>query len=271
MRSKLIICVIARTASTRLPLKALRIIKNNMCLLDVLVERMKLVTNADGIYLCTSNEITDDIMEDVAERNKINIYRGSADEVIERLMAVGEIEDASHIIRVTGDNLYTDPYVLNRQIIHHLELDLEYSRTEYLPVGATAEVIKIESLKRCSKLIDPKSSEYLMLYLFNPEEYKCGVMIPKGLDLSSYSLTIDTPDDLINLREVANKLGNEYVRAGISMLYKTLLDNRMDKLIINQDVSIRLPEQKQINYYGFRKEIEERINKSIKIYFDLEA
>ena len=38
-----------------------------------------------------SNHASDDIMEDIAIQNGINVYRGSPDEVIERMVSVAKI------------------------------------------------------------------------------------------------------------------------------------------------------------------------------------
>ena len=43
-------------------------------------------------------------MEDIAIQHGINIYRGSADSVIDRMINVLNITDADALIRITGDN-----------------------------------------------------------------------------------------------------------------------------------------------------------------------
>ena len=66
MSKKTIACVIARTVSTRLPLKVLRNVVNEYSMLDFMIQRLKLVKNIDDIYICTSHEMVDEILEDVA-------------------------------------------------------------------------------------------------------------------------------------------------------------------------------------------------------------
>ena len=43
-------------------------------------------------------------MEDIASQNGINVYRGSPDEVIERMVSVAKITKADILLRITGDN-----------------------------------------------------------------------------------------------------------------------------------------------------------------------
>ena len=100
--AKVVACVIARTVSKRLPLKILRDLKPGLSMIDFLIQRIKSVDKIDEIYLCTSEEAVDDILADVVSRNGIKLYRGSADAVIERMLAVGDIEKADVLIRITG-------------------------------------------------------------------------------------------------------------------------------------------------------------------------
>ena len=105
--AKVIACIIARTVSKRLPLKVLRDIYPSISMIEFLISRVKSVNEVSDVYICTSREQEDDILEDVAFRNRVKIYRGSADMVIERMLAVGKIEQADVLIRITGDNPFT--------------------------------------------------------------------------------------------------------------------------------------------------------------------
>ena len=70
-------------------------------MLVLLIKRLK-KTNIDDIYICTSNHASDDIMEDIAIQNGIKVYRGSPDEVIERMVSVAKITEADILLRITG-------------------------------------------------------------------------------------------------------------------------------------------------------------------------
>ncbi|MFC0561928.1 cytidylyltransferase domain-containing protein [Halalkalibacter alkalisediminis] len=271
MKIKIIACIIVRTTSTRLHLKVLRTIYNNMSILDVIVNRLKMVHKVDKIYLCTSKEKVDDILEDVAERNQISIYRGSADEVIERMISVGEIEKASQVIRITGDNVFVDPYILEKQIDFHLIENLEYTRTENLPIGVTAEIINLNMLKKCYLQIDPEGHEYLMFYMFNPDVYKCGVLLPKeNQNLSNYTLTVDTPEDLIRTKQIVSYLGDDYFKADLNEIIQIINQYKIDNAKNTPNSMIKLPHDKLISFDDFRKDINNRILKSLTKTIDLE-
>ena len=102
-----IACIIARTNSTRLPKKVLKKINDEM-LIEFLIKKIKRAKNIDSIYLCTSIDKTDKILLEIAESHGIKSYAGSRDKVIERMLKVGEKENANNLIRITGDNVFCD-------------------------------------------------------------------------------------------------------------------------------------------------------------------
>ncbi|KKN50701.1 hypothetical protein LCGC14_0630100 [marine sediment metagenome] len=192
---KTIACIIARTNSRRLPKKVLKKIRNQQ-MIELLIERIKKTKNLDEIYLCTSVDSEDKILVDIANKNKIKSYQGSRESVIDRMLDVANIEKADNVVRITGDNLFTDFFYLDEMINEHNKNEFDYTRTEFLSIGVTAEVMRVTALKDCYNNIDPYKSEYLFLYMFNPEKYKCGVLIPPKNQQNEFSsLTIDTPED----------------------------------------------------------------------------
>lgn len=265
MNKKTVACIIARTVSTRLPLKVLRNVTENYSMLDFMIQRLKLVRNIDEIYICTSHEMVDDILEDLALRNDVKIYRGSPDAVIERIISVGDMENTDNVIRITGDNVFTSIEYLEEQINIHNKNNLDYTRIIDVPIGATAEVMKLSAVKECYDLIDPAISEYLMLYMFKPEHYKCGVIKIKELPKSSnYTITVDTEEDLLRTKEIFNN----YSKNSLDIALKDILniiDNHSIKNSKFETVgNIKMPYGKEISFEEFQVDMNERILKSHK-------
>lgn len=269
---KVVACIIARTVSQRLPLKVLRDFRPHLSMLDFLIQYVKTQKVIDEVYLCTSKESVDDILEDVALRNNIKIYRGSPDEVIERMLTVGAIENADVLIRITGDNPFTAAELINHQVQFLLDENLDYVRVTDLPVGATAEVFTHNALKRCNELMDPKVSEYLMLYLFEPNNFKCGVIKAFEKDFSAYSLTVDNPDDLVRTKMILDKLGFErnLSTVNLSEILNVIADETNDfpAKIITPAGEVKLPFNKVISFQEFKKDMDRRFNNSkfLKLY-----
>ncbi len=264
MNKKTIACVIARTVSTRLPLKVLRNIVEEYSMLDFLLQRLKLVKNIDEIYICTSHEIVDDILEDVARKNNVKIYRGSPDAVIERLISVGNIEKADNVIRITGDNVFTSSEYLEEQINIHNDNNLDYTRIVNVPIGATAEVMKLTALKKCYELIDPAISEYLLLYMFKPEYYKCGVInICEIKKSSNYTVTVDTKEDLIRTKSIFNNFHDKPLSIKLKNIIE-IVDNNIANSKIEFTGNVKMPYGKEITFEEFQNDMNNRINNSIQ-------
>lgn len=270
--SKVVACIIARTVSTRLPLKVLRDFRPHFSMLDFLIRNVKTQKEIDEVYLCTSHEAVDDILEDVAFRNGVNIYRGSPDEVIERMLSVGEKEDADLLIRVTGDNPFTAVEFIPDQIEFLETNGLDYVRVDDLPLGATPEVFTCKALKKCSELIDPKLSEYLLLYMFEPDHFKTGVLRAYKNSYSDYSLTVDTPEDFERTRMILNELNfdEDMRKITLSNILKVLENNELHLPAkkISAGGMIRLPEGDAIPFEEFKKDMARRVRHSLrkKIY-----
>lgn len=247
-------CIVARTTSTRLPLKVLRSVNVNRSksMLDVIISKAKQSKLTNKIVLCTSDEACDDILEDVAFKNEIDIYRGEGDEVICRLLNVAKQENADYIIRITGDNVFASGEYIDEQIDLCIKNDLDYCRLTNVPIGATAEVIKVSALKHLMLTIDPAVSEYLMLYIFDPKVYKCGILSAQA-DFSNLSITVDTPEDLANVKEVIKLLGDTPEALSLVNICE-LMSERKDLFgYVPDDAKVKLPYGKSVTYMEFKK------------------
>jgi spore coat polysaccharide biosynthesis protein SpsF len=267
---KVVACIIARTVSKRLPLKILRDLAPGLSMIELLIQRVKTVSEIDEIYLCTSQESVDDILEDVAARNGIKLYRGSADAVIERMLAVGEIEKADVLLRITGDNPLASVEYIPQQLSLLLRNKLDYTRVIDVPIGATTEVMTTEALKRCYATMDPGVSEYLMLFIFEPKHFKCGIIKAFQNDYSNYSVTVDTPDDLIRTKGILKLLSQDPEK----ILLKDIIGLYTDKnvqlpaMIIKSGGSIKYPYEKVISFEEFNQDMKRRKENStiVKLY-----
>ena len=264
-KNKVVACIIARTVSTRLPLKILRDIGCGMSMLDFLVHRIKAVKSIDEIYICTSGEAVDDILEDVAHRNGVKLYRGSADQVIERLLSVGQLTNADIILRITGDNPLTSFEYIDAQVEHLRQNNLDYVRIVDVPIGATAEVISMDALVRVNEMMDPDISEYMMLFLFEPNHFKCGVIKAFEQDYSEYSVTVDTPEDLKRTRKLLSALNPKrpediLLEHVINGYENNGLDIEAKKIIPSGH--IKLPYGKTMAYDDFREDMKRRVRQS---------
>jgi len=196
-------------------------------MVEHIIERMKKVRNADDIYICTSTHVDDQVLEAIAIKNNVKFYAGSEQSVIDRLLEVGEKENADNVVRVTADNIFTDSVYMDVMIDRHKKHKVDYTRTEYLPVGLTAEVISVEALHKCYERMDPNDSQYLMLYMFQPEHFHCLVVVPPSHHQKpDWLLTVDTPKDW----ERTEKIFSEFTGF---ISYEDIIEYSKENAIVN--------------------------------------
>lgn len=264
---KVVACIIARTVSKRLPLKILRDLRPGLSMIDFLIQRIKSVQEIDELYLCTSEESVDDILEDVAVRNNIKLYRGSADAVIERMLAVAEIERADILLRITGDNPFASIEFINHQLQLLKNNNLDYVRVIDIPIGATTEVMTTKALKKCYDSMDPSVSEYLMLFLFEPNNFKCGIIKVFKDDYSNCSVTVDTLDDLIRTKGILKILNQNHIDIKLKDLIKLYQndDIKLPAMRISSGGSIKYPYDKIITFDEFIEDMSRRKKNSMTL------
>jgi spore coat polysaccharide biosynthesis protein SpsF (cytidylyltransferase family) len=260
---KTVACVIARTNSTRLPLKVLRDVAPGLSVLDFLLQRM----TRTGIptFLCTSVEPEDDILEDVAARNDAELYRGSPTSVIDRMIDVARQTDADSVIRITGDNPLTAVEYLPHQAALLQEHDLDYVRLADAPLGATGEVMRCSALRDCYERIDPSVSEYLMLYMFDPAHYRCGVVRAAGIAHPYHSLTVDVPNDLQRTRDLVAHAPGDPLEITLTDVLGLLDSGQVPTKRVAGDARIKLPFGESMSFTEYLADMDARASKSRSI------
>lgn len=260
---KTVACIIARTTSTRLPLKVLRLVDERHSMLELIIKRVQSVKKVDEVYLCTSDEPVDDILEDVASLNNIKVFRGSPDLVIDRMIKVGALSKADNLIRITGDDVFIAAEYLDHQITFLEDNNLDYVRLIDVPLGSSAEVMRFDALNRCYEEMDPSVSEYLTLFLFEPETYNCGVIKPFEKDYSDISLTVDLPVDLERTKAILEYFSKQPKYAiSTAEIVKIIQSYNIPNSYFSAGGIVKLPYGKVISYAAFLEDMKDRESKS---------
>ncbi len=206
---KTFLCIVARTASNRLPNKALLNIFNDINLLDLLILRLKTEFDSNQIILATTKLKEDETLEEIANIHKINFFRGGEKNVLDRLInSCMMFSNCENIVRITGDNPLTDPKVLKKMITDHEINNSDYTFTESIPIGTRAEVLSLNFLKYLSENIINKDNTEYLTYYFKKElgQINKKFNIDCKKIFSDDNLTVDTFEDLQYLKNVFKEL-----------------------------------------------------------------
>lgn len=201
--NKVIVCLIARLASNRLPNKVLSEINGLPLIQNIINNFKKSHIIKSKIVICTTTNEEDNNLEVLGNKLGIQVVRGSVLSVVDRMIKAAELNDAQTVVRVTCDNLFTDIILHDYLVDQHLAGEFEYSRYHGLPIGVTSEVINLKTLKKCYLINDANESEYMTVHLNRPDLFKVLTITPeKKLRKEYFDLSIDTESDLERAKEL---------------------------------------------------------------------
>jgi len=132
--------IIARLSSSRLPKKNMMLIEGKPMIAH-LIERIKNSKFIDEIVITTSDDISDDDLETFAKENRVSIFRGSLQDVMQRTIDAAKHFQATNIVEILGDN----PLVHHELIDHVGELFIK-THSDY-SATATKEYSFCDSVK----------------------------------------------------------------------------------------------------------------------------
>jgi len=204
----------ARMGSTRLPGKVLRQIGSRN-LLEHIFYRLTFLRHPVKTILATTSHPQDNVLETFCQKQNIACFRGSRGNVLERYYLCAQEFDLQNIIRLTGDNPFTDIEELDNLIDLHLGTGVEYSHSfDSLPIGAGAEIFTFAALDRCYRHgVKDNHREHVNEYIQeNPQLFEIAVLsTPPGKNHPRLRLTVDTDEDLQRACYIVENSPQSYV------------------------------------------------------------
>jgi len=184
-----------RTASTRLPQKALKKICGKETI-ALLIERIQQCRYVDPIILCTTHQKEDDVLETIAVREGIECFRGADKNVALRLLQAAQKYNLDHFARITGDDTLRDIGLIDEAIVSHLKENADYTGMEKMVYGCETEIVSIRALETIiERASSPENTEYLTWYLEDTSVFKKNYISVPVEYQKDYRLTLDTQED----------------------------------------------------------------------------
>ena len=143
----------ARMNSTRFPHKVISDLAGAP-LIERILQRVKKVKKIGKIIIATTKRKEDDILVKIAKLNKVEVFRGSENDLVDRYYQAVKGKNVSHILRLPADNPIPDPSEYNRLINYHLKTDNDFSSNlcnfmnNGYPDGFGVEIFTVNSLKK---------------------------------------------------------------------------------------------------------------------------
>jgi spore coat polysaccharide biosynthesis protein SpsF (cytidylyltransferase family) len=201
---RIVATVQVRMGSSRLPGKAMREIAGKP-LLGHLLDRLALARRLDDIVVATSVRTENDVIQAYCASRGISCFRGSEDDVLERMVGALRSRDAAVGVEIFGDCPLIDPAIVDELVDLFVQSDGAYDfvgndLTTTWPPGMEVEVFSVAALvdadRRCA---DPSTREHGTLFIRkNPSLYRLhNVEAPLAFCRPEIELEVDTSEDLV--------------------------------------------------------------------------
>lgn len=225
--------ITARLKSTRLPKKLLKEVHGEPIMVWML-RRLKLATELDEIAICTSTNSQDDPLAKIAEREGVKCFRGSEEDVIQRLYDAAQEYNLDYVINMTADCPLLPFDLVGKMIDQYNQNNADLITCHHLPVGIYLSGLKPASMKR---ILDMKASgftEYWLYYYLKTDFFEVEKLITNNnLLRNGYRIALDYPEDWEMLEAMYLGMGEDtYKKTSLELL--TWLDKHPEIVAINE-------------------------------------
>jgi spore coat polysaccharide biosynthesis protein SpsF len=205
----MICCIIqARTGSARLPKKVIQKIDNDLTVLDYVIDQVKYSQKIEKIIVATTNLIEDDLICKYANLQKIECFRGSSEDVLDRFYQCAKKYSAKTIVRITADNPLIDPNIIDKVINEYNKCDFITNTLERtFPYGTEVEVFSFVSLEKAwENAKKPSEREHVTPFIRNPKNKFVLKNIKNQKNISNFRYTVDKLEDLQLVKEIIKNI-----------------------------------------------------------------
>lgn len=212
----IIIITQARVGSTRFPKKVLHEVCSGISVLGLHLKRLKESKLYNDIIVATTLEEQVKHIELIAKNEKVQYYKGSTEDVLDRFYQAAKNHQPDYIVRVTSDCPLIDADLVDQVISLAVDNDLDYASNtlaEEFPDGQDVEVIRWATLEKTWKEAKlPSEREHVTPFIKKNSDYTGGGFF-KAKNLSAPNnfnkirMTVDEPEDLKAIQILINNLG----------------------------------------------------------------
>ena len=212
----------ARMGSTRLPGKVLERLGERPVLAWV-IEGAAAISGVDCAVVATSDKAQDDPIAAWCDHAGVRCHRGPEDDVLARYAMAAESEGADVVVRITADCPFIDPEVCG-MVLARLSLSgADYASNvepRSWPDGLDCEAFTAEALRTSAEhACKPAEREHVTPYLRNNRHRFSHASVPCPIPgLGRHRWTLDTPEDLTRLRELAASFPSDHRPSWIELL-----------------------------------------------------
>ncbi len=217
--------ILCRYSSSRLPGKILMSIEGKP-VIQYIIERLNEAVPMENIIIATSEESSDDPIEQFAKENKVNVHRGNLKNVARRFFESSQNKNWKYIARINGDNIFLDTQLLREMIQITNENDFDFVsnvKNRTFPKGMSIEIVKKKYYEKCLKEIEKQEEyyEHVTSYLYENDKnekfhYVYNRMLPEAAGIQ---LALDTPQDFERTKNIIKNFENFHTQYNLNEIF----------------------------------------------------
>lgn len=201
--------ITVRMKSTRLQKKAMLKI-NGREILAIMIERLRLCKLLDEIIVATSINKDDVILCDLAKRENVRCFRGSEDDVLERLYLAGMKYKIDYLLNLTADCPLVAFDFIEKMVEKYKESNADLITISKLPHGFYFWGMKMPALKKVIEIKKGNDTEVWIRYFTDTGLFKLAdVEVPKEFQRANYRLSVDYREDYEFFKALFGEMGRD--------------------------------------------------------------
>jgi spore coat polysaccharide biosynthesis protein SpsF len=227
--SRIIGTIEARMGSSRLPGKTMMPLPDGLPLLHHVVQRFRQCKSLDDVLVATTVEAGDDPIANWCGENRVTVFRGSENDVLDRVTNAALANGADAIVQMGADSAYLDFELIDQLVAHYRSGQFDYVCNDLkltYPLGIYGHVVRVNKLAAINARSDvsEKDRSDVVRYIWeHAGEYAIScIEAPAALRCPELRLTIDYPEDMAQAHEVYRHFeGAMFVTPDIIDLYRS--------------------------------------------------
>ena len=212
-KPRIVAIIQGRMASSRLPGKVLEDIHGSPMLAWV-INRARLAHSLDEVVIATTVDPSDDPIQTFCESHGFSFFRGDSFDVLDRYYQAAVRFKADVVVRLTADCPLIDPGLIDDTVAAYFKTEADFAANRLpppwkrtFPIGLDLEVCSFQALQRAWNEADQTyQREHVMPYLYEEEGRFRVHVVNHDPNYGHYRWTVDTPEDLVLIREIIERL-----------------------------------------------------------------
>ena len=198
---------------------------NNIPSIKFQIDRIR-NSKVDNLVIATSTDSSDDILVEYLKTINVEVRRGPLEDVATRFLQILDEFDPKNFIRLTADCPFVMSHLIDKMLDVFNLSNLDYlsnSNPPTFPDGLDVEIVNTSAFRQLLHSdLSTSEREHVTLGFHSDERSFDLGNYENNTNLSTLRWTLDYPEDLDYLREIASLLVGQEVRFTIEDILKLL-------------------------------------------------